>query len=73
MLLIQQLYTQTEMKSDYVKCPACKKGRLCDKPANEKVQALAITGNTERSSFHKLILKCPRCAQKFLISISIEI
>lgn len=40
MLLIQQLYKPQRLKSDYVLCPACKRGRLCDKPQGEKIAAL---------------------------------
>lgn len=70
MLLLQQLYHPQRLKSDYVICPACKRGRLCDKPQDEKIAALSLSGNTEvLGSFRGLILKCPRCAQKFIISI----
>ena len=70
MLLIRQLYYPQRLKSEYVICPACKHGRLCDKPQGEKIAVLSLSGNTEApGSFHGLILKCPRCAQRFIISI----
>lgn len=70
MLLIRQLYYPQRLKSDYVLCPACKHGRLCDKPQGENIAGLSLSGNTETpGSFHGLILKCPRCAQRFIISI----
>ena len=70
MLLIQQVHPPRRLKSDYVICPACKCGRLCDKTQGEKIAVLALNGNTEAPGrFHGLILKCPRCAQKFIISI----
>ena len=70
MLLIRQLYYPQRLKSDYVLCPACKRGRLCDKPQGENITALSLSGNTEApGSFHGLILECPRCAQRFIISI----
>ena len=70
MLLIQQLYYPQRLKSEYVICPACKHGRLCDKPQGEKIAVLSLSGNTEApGSFHGLILECPRCAQRFIISI----
>ena len=37
MLLIEQIYETNDLKSDYVKCPVCKQGRLCDKPMGDKV------------------------------------
>lgn len=74
MLLIRQLYYPQRLKSEYVICPACKHGRLCDKPQGEKMAALSLSGNTEApGSFHGLILKCPRCAQRFIISIENQI
>ena len=45
MLLIEQIYEHNDIASDYVKCLACKRGRLCDKPAGEKVIAIAIRGD----------------------------
>lgn len=70
MLLIRQLYYPQRLKSDYVLCPACKRGRLCDKLQGENIAVLSLSGNTEvPGSFHGLILKCPRCAQRFIISI----
>ena len=70
MLLIQQVYYPQRLKSEHVICPACKRGRLCDKPQGEKIAALTLDGNTEAPGrFHGLILKCPQCAQIFIISI----
>lgn len=72
MLLIEQIYEPNNMKSDYVKCPVCKRGRLCDKPVGDRVMAIAVSGNAEAQSGARIILKCPKCAQKFLITIPIE-
>lgn len=70
MLLIQRIYYPQRLKIDYVICPACTRGRLCDKPQGEKIAVLALDGNTEvPGRFHGLILKCPQCAQIFIISI----
>ncbi len=46
MLLIEQVYGQGNIKCDYVKCPACKQGRLCDKPVGEKAMAIAVQGDS---------------------------
>ena len=48
MLLIEQIYEPNNIRSDYVRCPACKRGRLCDKPVGEKAMAIAIQGDTGR-------------------------
>lgn len=36
MLLIEQIFEQDSIQSSYVKCPACKRGRLCDKAGYSK-------------------------------------
>ena len=72
MLLIEQIYEPSDVTSDYVKCLACKHGRLCDKPVGEKVMAIAIRGDIPKSNAHRIILKCPKCGQKFLLSFPSE-
>ena len=72
MLLIEQIYEPNNLRSDYVKCPACKRGRLCDKPVGEKAMAIAIQGDTAKTRNSRIILKCPRCSQKFVISFTKE-
>lgn len=72
MLLIEQIYEPNDIASDYVKCLACKRGRLCDKPAGEKVMAIAIRGDIPKNTTHRIILKCPKCGQKFLLSFPSE-
>ena len=68
MLLIEQIYEPSDVASDYVKCLACKHGRLCDKPIREKVMAIAIRGDIPKNTAHRIILKCPKCGQKLLKS-----
>ena len=72
MLLIEQIYDPNNIRSDYVRCPACKRGRLCDKPVGEKAMAIAIQGDTAKTRNSRIILKCPRCSQKFVISFTKE-
>ena len=72
MLLIEQIYEPNNIRSDYVRCPACKRGRLCDKPVGEKAMAIAIQGDTAKTRNSRIILKCPRCSQKFVISFTKE-
>ena len=72
MLLIEQIYEPNNIRSDYVRCPACKRGRLCDKPVGEKAMAIAIQGATAKTRNSRIILKCPRCSQKFVISFTKE-
>lgn len=72
MLLIEQIFEQDSIQSDFVRCPACKRGRLCDRPTGEKVMAIAIRGDTSLRKSNRIILKCPKCSQKFLISFTKE-
>ena len=72
MLFIEQVYEKSNIKSDYVRCPSCKRGRLCDKPIGEKATVIALkSGHSERTS-SRIILKCPKCSQKFIIHLSKE-
>ena len=70
--MIEQIYEPTDIPIDYVKCPSCKSGRLCDKPAGEKVMTIAIRGKVAKNTTHRIILKCPRCGKKFLVSFPSE-
>lgn len=72
MLLIEQVHGQGNIRCDYVKCPACKRGRLCDKPVGEKAMAIAIQSDTSPKRGSQIILKCPKCAQRFAISFTKE-
>ena len=76
MLLIEQIYETNGLKSDYVKCPVCKQGRLCDKPMGDKVMVIAVSegaGNQTGSffdiqnvSFHNFSHICPHLsAERF--------
>lgn len=73
MILIQQLYVDDDIKSDFVKCPSCRKGRLCDKAVGEKATALSVSID-EKISKNKasIILKCPKCAARFLVHVGLE-
>ena len=72
MLLIEQIFEQDTIPCDFVKCPACKRGRLCDRPVGEKAMAIAIAGDASIKKSNRIILKCPKCSQKFLISFTKE-
>ena len=72
MLLIEYIFDPNTMKSDHVKCPACRRGRLCDKPIEEKAMTIAIQGNFLRKQNNGIILKCPKCSKQFLISFTKE-
>lgn len=72
MLLIERIYEPDNFRCDYVKCPACNRGRLCDKPVGEKVMAIAIQSDATHERSNRIILKCPKCSQKFLISFTKE-
>ncbi len=70
MVLIEQVYEDTDIESDCVRCPLCKRGRLCDKPKGEKAFAISVKKGQEQEPKNSIILKCPKCSHKFLIYIS---
>lgn len=72
MLIIEQIYETSDIKSDYVRCPSCKKGRLCDKPAGERATVIELNPDHLGRTSSKIILKCPKCGHKFMIHISKE-
>ena len=72
MLLIEQIYETSNLKIDYVRCPVCKQGRLCDKPVGDKVMVIAVSEEPRHQTGSRIILKCPKCAQRFFITIPIE-
>lgn len=49
---------------DFVICPTCKRGRLCDKPCVSIVSLEHISRNDNEH----VILKCPKCGSRFVIS-----
>ena len=69
MLIIEQIYESSDIKSDFVRCPSCKKGRLCDKPAGERATVIALKPDHVGRTSSKIILKCPKCGQKFMIHL----
>ena len=72
MLLIEQIYETNDLKSDYVRCPVCKQGRLCDKPVGDKVMVIAVSEEHGHQAGSRIILKCPKCGQRFFVTIPIE-
>ena len=56
-------------KYDYVFCPKCGRGRLCDKPHDTKVNISQIHKN--EVSEH-IVVKCPKCSSRYLISATDE-
>ena len=42
LLVITQIHEDADIDSDNVRCPACGKGRLCDKTVGDKVTVIAI-------------------------------
>ena len=70
MLMIEQVHEDTDVLSDHVKCPTCKRGRLCDKPAGVRVTVLTLKAEALSKQNCRIILKCPKCSAKFLIYFS---
>ena len=72
MILIEKVYEDVDIRSEYVRCPSCKRGRLCDKPKGEVATVIALKTDYQGGTGSKIILKCPKCSQKFLIHLSKE-
>lgn len=72
MLLIERVEERNNIKSDYVKCPVCGRGRLCDKPFKEKAKSITVASSPVNDISNKIILKCPKCSNKFFIQFSNE-
>lgn len=70
MLAVEQVHEYRETRSDSVICPACNKGRLCDKPVGEKVKVVVIKADSAIISSNQIILKCPKCGKKSAVYIS---
>ena len=68
MLLIQQVSEKIN-SCDYVRCPSCKSGRLCDKTLGVQIRAVPITDSSLNKDDPGIILKCPKCGKKFEIQI----
>ena len=71
MLLIEQIYETNDLKSDYVKCPVCKQGRLCDKPMGDKVMVIAVSEGTGHQTGNRIILKATPHREKCQIPPSV--
>lgn len=70
MLIIQQVSEKSTVISDYVRCPSCKTGRLCDKPAGTRIRAVPLDDTLIDGT--GIILKCPKCAKKFTLQFHIK-
>jgi len=63
MLLVKQLKNEEVITSDYVRCPCCTKGRLCDKPVGLKVSTEEMKPRLDNTGVF-VILKCHKCGRK---------
>ena len=66
MIMISKIDDEDTAQYDFVTCPGCKKGRLCDKPRGEKVSILQIYGD----SLNHVVVKCPKCGSRYLVTAS---
>jgi DNA-directed RNA polymerase subunit RPC12/RpoP len=64
MIKISKIEDDDNVKFDFVKCPSCGKGRLCDKSKGARVHIIQIHGN----GLDHVIIKCPKCGSRYLIS-----
>lgn len=71
MLIVGQLYNEKMVNSDYVKCPCCNKGRLCDKPVGIKVSTDKKKTSLDNTDGF-IILKCHKCGKKSILQFSIK-
>jgi DNA-directed RNA polymerase subunit M/transcription elongation factor TFIIS len=72
MILIESVFHDDSTPCTVVRCPLCKRGRLCDKPSEEKATVIALTPKQQLRTTNKVILKCPKCSNKFAIYFSKE-
>lgn len=70
MLIVEQINDKSAMLSNYVRCPLCKRGRLCDKPTHIKVKTIVGRFIRDCKESVSVIVKCPSCGQKFNIHLS---
>ncbi len=64
MLIVERAECLAE-GTEYLRCPVCGRGRLCDRPSVEEV-VVARDGASSLRLPH-IILKCPKCASKISI------
>lgn len=69
MILIQQVSEKT-IASDFVRCPCCKTGRICDKPLGSRIRAVPQGDTPICSNGSTVILKCPKCGRIFRIQLN---
>lgn len=69
MIGIYPYIEQTAKPLDFVICPICGKGRLCDKSPNTQIQSIKNTIKIFQKANDCIVLKCPKCAHLFLLSI----
>ena len=69
MLLIQQV-SEKMIASDYVRCPCCKRGRICDKPSGTRIKDVPQRDTPINGNEPTVILKCPKCGKKFSIQLN---
>lgn len=66
MIKIIKTEDENPTQYDYVICPYCRKGRLCDKPKGARVLIEQIHGC---GSDH-VVVKCPKCGARYLVSVN---
>ena len=63
-MICLSMIMDTNVPYEYVRCPTCGKGRLCDKPKDAKVSLLPA----EDKGTDHVVIKCPRCSARYLIT-----
>ncbi len=61
MLAVKQVTERRSLERDSIICPVCRKGRLCDKLASEKVKIVPVQDELSPEQGDQVILKCPKC------------
>lgn len=65
MIKISKIDDEDYIQYDFVICPCCGKGRLCDKPKGARVNILHI----DKNGLDHVVVKCPKCGSRYLISV----
>lgn len=69
LLYITQVCENNATQYDFLKCPLCKRGRLCDIPHGGMVTVRSERDTGVDGIVACIVVKCPKCSSRFTIYI----
>jgi len=69
LLYIAPVRESNTMQYDILKCPVCKRGRLCDVLHSGIVTVRSEQDTGSDGIAASVVVKCPKCSSKFIIYI----